>query len=399
MDFKKNRLLKMQLFVFFVYFILTTIAYIVAIKSGNGVSWKIFGGGDDGFFYWMQAQNVAAGKAWKMTSIYPLIIGNLIKFTGINNVYLVRLFNYFGFILLALFSMRLIQIQFLYEKEEIGSQGICNAKTLLLIAFLFYPDLLSINLSIYRDVWIYMLYVLCTYLSIEIIFLNRKKVIDIALLVFFLTLLGLFRGYALFSFILAMGIYFFYKKVESFVNIKRFTLLALMLFGIYYTFLMDFTFLNISLERALDYRAKFIEIHPGSSQMWISLGKSNFILFLLNYIHSFIGNLMGPLPWHISGMPTLFVFFTETIPMCFILIFLWKEKNQLSKIQNYILLQGFVWIGLIGVTNDNLGAATRLRAIAWILILIVFVVVYSKKSLKRICSNRNNKNFIRFGVD
>lgn len=390
MNLNKNKFLKVQYSVFFIYFVLTTTIYIISVKLGNGVSLKIFGGGDDGFFYWIQAQNLAAGKDWIRTSIYPLIIGNLIKFTGNNSVYLIRLFNYSGFILLVLFSISLIRIQFQFEKIDIEPPHIYNAKTLLLLTFLFYPSLLSINLSIYRDIWIYMLYVLCTYLSIEIIFLKRKRVINIVLLVFSLALLGAFRGYALFSFALATGIYFLNKKLMPLIKFKRFIFLALLLFGIYYTFLMDFTIFDMSLGKALNYRAKFIELYPGGSQMWIRLDKSNYILFLINYIHSYIGNLIGPLPWHISGMATLFVFLAETIPMCLILRFLWREKNHLTNVQNYILLQGFVWIGLIGVTNDNLGAATRLRAVAWILILIVFVVVYSKyKYLKSISGNEN----------
>lgn len=63
--------------------------------------------------------------------------------------------------------------------------------------------------------------------------------------------------------------------------------------------------------------------------------------------------------------------------MVIILRFIWKKRNLLTKVQNYILLHGFVWISLIGFTNDNLGTAARLRPVAWILILVVFVVVYS----------------------
>lgn len=141
---------------------------------------------------------------------------------------------------------------------------------------------------------------------------------------------------------------------------------------------MNLEIFDMSLGKALVYRSVFLKMHPGGSQMWISLDSSNYFLFLINYVHSYIGNLIGPLPWHISGAPTLLLFFIETIPMCIILGFLWKVKNEITEMQKYILLQGFVWIALIGVTNDNLGAAARLRAVAWILIIIVFVVAYSK---------------------
>jgi len=377
MNSNKNTLLKVQSFVFFIYFILTTLVFVIAAKWGNTVSLQVFGGGDDGVFYWEQAQNLVAGKAWIMTSIYPLIIGNMIKITGINSVYLVRMFNYFGFVLLALFSMSLVNIQFQYGKNPRISQNTYNAKTLLLLAFLLYPSLLSLNLSIYRDIWIYLFYVLSTYLTIKIMFFKERRFIDIVMLVFSLGMLGAFRGYALFSYILGLAIYLFSRKMTSFIRIRSLILSAFFLFGIYYTFLIDFSIFNISLERALDYRASFIDIHPGGSQMWISLNGSNYILFLINYLHSYMGNLLGPLPWQISGIPTLLVFLIESIPMFLILRYLWKKKNQLTQVQKYILLQAFVWIAFIGITNDNLGAATRLRAIGWILFIIVFVVVYS----------------------
>ena len=118
--------------------------------------------------------------------------------------------------------------------------------------------------------------------------------------------------------------------------------------------------------------------------MWINLEQPNYPLFLLYYIYSYAGNLVGPLPWHIHGVSTLIVFFAETIPMVFILRFLWKKRSLLSEMQRYILLHAFTWTSLIAITNDNIGAATRLRAVAWIIILIVFVVVYGKdRYLKR----------------
>lgn len=85
---------------------------------------------------------------------------------------------------------------------------------------------------------------------------------------------------------------------------------------------MDFTILGMSLRRALNYRAASLDHFHGGSQMWISLDQSNFFLFLINYAHSYIGNLIGPLPWHISGVSTLFIFLVETIPMVLILRFL-----------------------------------------------------------------------------
>lgn len=380
MNRKKYLFLTIQQFVFLTYFILTTIIFILSMRVGNeGVTLRMFGGGDDGYFYWNQAQNVANGDAWIRTSIYPLIIGYLIKITGIESVYLIRMFNYLGFISLVLISMRLLKIQFDYDGRTTDYRYKYNSRVLLLISFLFYVSLqMQVNLSIYRDTWIYALYALATYLSVKLIFYKKNRFFYIITLAFSVWLLGEFRKYAMLSFLLSLGIYFAYTKVKLLKKPRRLVFVGVGAFAMYYSFFMDFTISGMSLRRALTYRASTLDMYSGGSQMWISLDQSNFILFLINYVHSYIGNLIGPLPWHISEISTLFVFLVETIPMVLILRLLWKKRNLLTKVQNYILLHGFVWVSLIGFTNDNLGTASRLRPVAWILILIVFVVVYTK---------------------
>ena len=61
-----------------------------------------------------------------------------------------------------------------------------------------------------------------------------------------------------------------------------------------------------------------------------------------------------------------------------------EKRNLISSVQKYVLLYSFIWISLIAVSNDNIGTATRLRPVAWILIIIVFVSVYSKIGILRI---------------
>ena len=377
---KKLQYLTIQQFTFLAYLFITTLMYFLSLSQGNeGVTYRLFGGGDDGYFYWIQAQNVADGNTWIRTSIYPLIIGTLMRVTGIENVYLIRIFNYIGFLLLVAFSLKLIKAQFKMGDNRIDQEYKYKAQTLLLVSYLFYASLqMNLNFSIIRDVWIYTVYILSTYISVKLIFYKKNRFFHFITLVFSVWLLGEFRGYAMLSFLLSLGIYFAYTKVKLLKKPRRLVFVGVGAFAMYYSFFMDFTISGMSLRRALTYRASALDMYSGGSQMRISLDQSNFILFLINYVHSYIGNLIGPLPWHISGVSTLFVFLVETIPMVLILRFLWKKRNLLTKVQRYILLHGFVWVSLIGFTNDNLGTASRLRPVAWILILIVFVVVYTK---------------------
>jgi hypothetical protein len=166
---------------------------------------------------------------------------------------------------------------------------------------------------------------------------------------------------------------------------KMIAVLLFSVLGVCYSFFKDLKipYINKSLRDALNYRQSALDIYAGGSQMWISLDQPDFLRFLFNYLHSYLGNLVGPLPWHITGLSTLVLFFVESIPMVLILVFIWKNRDLLSKIQQYILLHSFVWIGLISITNDNVGTATRLRSVGWILILIVFVTLYIERQKQK----------------
>lgn len=392
---KKLLFLFMQQLVVVTYFSLTSLFFLLAFnKDHEGISLNLFGGGDDGYFYWEQAKNISHGQDAILTSIYPVIIGYLLKITGIENVYIIRLFNLLGFIILLILSYYTVSLIFKFNDIRLEKSYIYDAKNLLLICFLCYSSLLMYaNLSIFRDIWIYSLYLLSVILSIKLIFQRNNKLLNIFLLLPVLWLLGEFRSYALLGFVLSISCYFFYK-----ILIKRFNLVFIIfsifvVYGVYYTIYIDFNvpIVNKSLRDILNYRWSGLTIYFGGSQMNIRLDESNYFIFLINYVHSYIGNLIGPLPWHIKGISTLIIFFIESIPMLLILYFLWKKRDILTIVQKYILVHFFVWIGLIAISNDNLGTATRLRVMGWILVLIVFVVTYiNNKFNKKISNNMKN---------
>ena len=280
---KKLQYLTIQQFTFLAYLFITTLMYFLSLSQGNeGVTYRLFGGGDDGYFYWIQAQNVADGNTWIRTSIYPLIIGTLMRVTGIENVYLIRIFNYIGFLLLVAFSLKLIKAQFKMGDNRIDQEYKYKAQTLLLVSYLFYASLqMNLNFSIIRDVWIYTVYILSTYISVKLIFYKKNRFFHFITLVFSVWLLGEFRGYAMLSFLLSLGIYFAYTKVKLLKKPRRLVFVGVGAFAMYYSFFMDFTISGMSLRRALTYRASALDMYSGGSQMRISLDQSNFILFLI----------------------------------------------------------------------------------------------------------------------
>lgn len=367
--------------VLFYYLLATTVFYALAIyATGNGVSYHLFGEGDDGVFYWEQAMNVFYDLSWIRTSIYPWVIGKLMQLIGTESVFAIRLFNFVGMALLIHFALKLVAIQLatteLGEKEERIRH---YAYLYTLFCFIAYISLfINITTSIYRDVWIYMLYIAATYLAIRWLF--EKNWTYFLLLIPTVWLLGEFRTYALLSFVMATVLWLTLQAVRKVAGPFVILTLALVIFGVIYTFFMDVQvpIVDKTLRSALQYRSDGIGFLAGGSQMGIRLDASNYFGFLFNYVHSYLGNLVGPLPWDVRGLTILLVFFIEALPMTLILLFLWSRRAYVTKVQQFILMQAFVWNGLIAITNDNIGTALRLRAIAYLLILLVFVVAYSR---------------------
>lgn len=364
--------------VLFYYLLATTVFYTLAIYvTGNGVSYQLFGGGDDGAFYWEQAMNVFYDLSWIRTSIYPWIIGKFMQMIGTESVFAIRLFNFAGVALLIHFSLKLVAIQL--ESSDLGvkeTEVRQRAYVFALFSFVAYISLfLNITTSIFRDVWIYMLYVTATYLAIRWLF--EKNWTYFALLLPTIWLLGEFRTYALLSFLLATAIWLTLRTVKKPAILILITMLT---FGVIYTFFMDIQvpIVNRTLRSALQYRSDGFGLSGGNSQMGIQLDSGNYIGFLMNYVHSYLGNLIGPLPWHVQGATTLLAYFSEALPMTLVLWFIWKYRAWITKVQGFILTQALVWNGLIAITNDNIGTALRLRAIAYLLIVLVFVVIYSR---------------------
>lgn len=389
---RKNKFLVLSLMqlVYIFYFTLTTLIFFISFNSGyEGVTIRIFGGGDDGFLYWDLAQSIARGFSLEdlsIPSIYPIILGYVLKFTNSSSVYTIRIFNYLGFILFTICGLKMIDLIYSWNKEKnlwnIKAKN--RAKIVFLLCLMFYASFVAYSvLSIYRDIWIYTFYLLSVFISLKLIFYRPRRVIWFLLLIFSVAILGKFRGYALLSFVVCLAVYFFYIKI--FKKLKRpglLVLICVLLFAFYYSFFMDFKipYVNMSLSDALNYRQSSLDLYAGGSQMNISLHQPSFVVFLINYLHSYMGNLLGPLPWHIRGGATLAVFFLETIPMTLILIYLWKNRCNLTPMHKYLLLHSLVWIAFIAVSNDNIGTATRLRVVGWEMILLVFACVRGENS-------------------
>ncbi|MBG9981835.1 hypothetical protein HZY86_01755 [Aerococcaceae bacterium DSM 111020] len=374
------------LFAMGVALVINVAVYFLATRQGNnGITLQLFGGGDDGAFYWEQIQKILRGLPWIRTSIFPLLSSYVIRLTGVNDVFMIRLFNLVGYFVLLLFSTKIIELLFLEEETHLsnaGAQSLYNAKSLLLIIFTIYLSLqMNVHISILRDIWIYALYVISLYYILKININRDWIVFNGFILLVSLYLLGQFRGYILVSFLFATMVVYLYRTLKANDRLWLFLGIVGIIFIFYYTFLIDFKvpIVDKSLRDGLEYRFSAIEYIEAGSQMDINLITSNFILFIFRYIHSYLGNLIGPLPWHISGFSTLIVFFVESIPMVVLLWYIYKQRRYMDYQDGILFIHALVWNGFIAFSNDNVGTATRLRPISWILFVIIFINILIKK--------------------
>ncbi len=378
--------MKIQGFIYIVgysllYFLLSTTLYFLSMNSGyNGLSLPIFGGGDDGQFYYEQAQHFANGEPYVYTSIHVWILGAILSIFKTDNVMVLRLFNYMANIFILVISLLIL-------KKIVDQKAFHLSATFVTLLLAFYPSLLiNSTLSIYRDGWIYAFYLWSIYLFMNV-FISRGKwprTINVLLLLFTMFMLGGYRKYALLSFLVG-GMIYLALKVLNKKKIKFYKVGGLLIVGlsVFYMLFRDFKFpiLGLSFADVLQYRQYNLE--AGGSQMGISLDHPNIILFYLNYFYSVLSNFIGPFPWQIMGGSTLLLMVSEGVVFFFISFYLIRRMKYFSNIESFILLQVIVWFLLISISNDNFGTASRLRVVGWIPLFIVFAKYFAQDRLHK----------------
>lgn len=363
------------------YFFLTTIIYFYSVLSGyNGLALPIFGGGDDGQFYYEQATNFVNGTPYVYTSIHIWLLGIVINIFNTDNVMVLRIFNYIGSLLILVIAILIL--------KKITQDKVFHFSATILVALLaFYPSLLlNSTLSIYRDVWIYAFFLWSIYLFINLFISKGRwpKLCSAIFLVFTMIMLGGYRKYALLSFMIGSAVYLFMKILsKKKISIFKFSIILFLGVSTFYMFLRDIKFpiVGLSFTDVLQYRELGLE--AGGSQMGISLDQSNLLLFYINYIYSLVSNFIGPLPWQVTGGSTLILMITEGILFFFMSIYLFRKIKYFSNIELYLFIQAVVWFLLISISNDNFGTGSRLRIVGWLPLIILFVKFYGEGIYKR----------------
>lgn len=382
--------MKIQMYLYVVgysilYFLLSVTIYFISFSNGfNGLALPVFGGGDDGQFYYEQTLKFINDESYVYTSIHIWILGIILKVFNTENVMVLRIFNFTGSFLLIILALLILKKIATFKAFHISA-------SLLVVLLSFYPSLLlNSTLSIYRDVWIYTFFLWCSYLFINIFIAKGRwpRIVSCILLIVGMLTLGGYRKYALLSFLIGAGIYLFLNLLNrKNLNLLKVSGILFVGLSVFYIFFrnMKIPVLGLSFSDVLKYRQLGLE--AGGSQMGISLDQPNVLLFYVNYLYSLISNFIGPLPWQVTGGSTLIIMMTEGSVFLIIFIYLIRKMKVYSEVEVFLLIQSIVWFLLISISNDNFGTGSRLRIIGWLPLIIIFAKflgenIYNKKIRK-----------------
>lgn len=380
MELKLKKAILLSTIYLLIMFTISVGLYYLSIHLGyKGLAIPLLGGKDDGVFYYENALQIKNGGMAIITSVHVLVLGNIFKMLNTDSIFILKMWNFFGSFLFLIISY--------YIHKEINNKNnyISTYSVYLIIVLMYVSYIYNSSISILRDIWICNFYLLSAYIYIKFLkadFISKNYYF--ILLVISIYILFNYRDYAAASFILSALFYVIFNRKTAKKNNSILMIITIIsLIGAYYTFFRNFElpFVELSMHDALTYRQNGIEIYSGGSQMNISLDQPNYILFLANYMFSLVSNFIGPLPFQIHGFSSLILFILESIPMLFITLFIFKNRNELDYFDKFLLTQSLLWFMFIGITNDNLGTASRLRIPGYLFILVIFSKIYYTKIL------------------
>lgn len=309
-------------------------------------------GSSDANYY----NNYAIGLANIAVNIWPIIL----RYLETLGLYSREGISY------ILFFINLIIIPFLVVKLT-GLKLNSNQKYFFYIILVcaIYPTMFIFTFDVYRDVFmVFSFLVGCITVkgalkSSNFISFIFYFIISIAIGLFLLNL----RPYLGYAFLLSLLFWKLKltKKRVLFLSISYFLLL----------FIVNYAGL---LTELTDYRSGFEE----GSGSTLGLDFSNPIMFVPNFILSFLGQMLG---LYITNPLAIVLLLIETVPFFFMLVYVIKNIKLADNFVRFLIIffviYGSVW--LIG--NDNLGTAVRLRMYNYLSIYISFFYILRLKNL------------------
>lgn len=335
---------------FTIFFILILKLFLFILVKNNFVEFNL-GGGEDSIYY----NDYALGYVNFATSSWPVILRYLNNFGIYSREFISYTFLLLNILFIPHMTSKLANLKF---KE--------NQKNYLLVFLLctIYPTLFFFTFDIYRDVFMVFIFLMGSLLvkkSLESSRLSRFLLMLAASAIVGLFLLGL-RPYLGYAFLLSLLLWKikFTKRRIIFLGALYF----LTLFAANYIGVLDFL---------TEYRSGFEELEAGSN---LGIDFSNPIMFIPNFILSFLGQMLG---LYITNSLAVVLLLIETIPFLFMLVYVIKNIRWADKFVRFLIIFFVLYASVWLIGNDNLGTAVRLRLYNYFAIYISFFYILNLK--------------------
>lgn len=334
------------LIIYIVFFKIIT--YILLKNSIFNIS---LGGGSDANYY----DSYAQGLTNTVTNIWPVILRQLSDFNLYNRDVIAYILLFLSLIVIPTMTYKLAGLIFnKNQKYYLYCFLVCS----------IYPTIYFYSLDVYRDVFMVFIFLLgCMAVKAS---LASKNILS----TFIYLLLSLLIG----AFLLGLRPYLGYAFLLSLVLWRiKFTKKRIVFFGILYLMVLFIANYVGILDRLTEYRAGFEE----GSGSTLGLDFSNPILFIPNFILSFLGQMLG---LYITNPLAVILLLLETTPFFFMLLYVIKNIKLADSFVRFLIIFFMIYASVWLIGNDNLGTAVRLRLYNYLAIYISFFYILRLKS-------------------
>jgi hypothetical protein len=339
--------------IFLLLLALFFIKIILYVLVKNQVVVFSLGGGSDANYY----NGYVQGTINIASNIWPVLLRYLNNIGLYSREFISYIFLFLNLLVIPIIIVRLSGVN-LRKNQKYYFYGF--------LICLFYPTLYFFTFDIYRDVFMVFFFLIgCVVVKSTLNATSSLRFISlflISLLIgWFLVELRPYLGVAFIGSLFLWNIRFTKRRV---IFLSCFYLLVL--------FVANYVGIFESLT---EYRAGFEEGEGGST---LGLNFSNPMLFIPNFILSFLGQMLG---LYITNPLALLLLLIETVPFFFMLIYVIKNIKWADKFVRFLLIFFVLYASVWLIGNDNLGTAVRLRLHNYLAIYISFFYILRLRSL------------------
>jgi len=340
-------------------FIIVLIKFIFFIYFQWFSLGTIFGSGNDADYYNLYA--LGFGEREVVTNYWPVILRSLNEIGLYNR----NIISFISFVT----SMTLLPFIY-YKMVKIKADEIKLVKAGSYFLIIFYPTLFYLTGDVYRDVFMFVILVLCLLLYKNILEINLLKRYVYFLIYFGLAyFLYMLRPYLGFALGLTPFVYLILLKT------KRHVMKWIIVYFVTLVLLKNFG----GIDQILDYREAFQKYHTianSGTTMGIDLNSKGPIMFLFYYTYTILAQLFGLFLVNISAYSA---FFLESVPFTLAFIYLFKNIKFMNNFSIFLVTFFVIYSTIWLLGNDNLGTAVRLRIPSYLAIFASMFIVYQTK--------------------